>query len=152
VELTAGAPEVRLPGSMPSAWAVPFRHPAAWKPVVVVSAWPTIRPELLTAIGSTSTPPLGSAGSLVTVLPLIVKPTSPWLEPNPVIRPLSLMEVKAGLLTRFWSPSCAPRSVGVALSGHSTAVWLPVANDVAEPTMSALPLIASGADWELAFA
>jgi hypothetical protein len=51
---------------MPSAWAVPFCHSAAWKGVVVVSAWPTIRPELLTAIGSTSTPPLGSAGSLVT--------------------------------------------------------------------------------------
>jgi len=30
---------------------VPFCHPAAGKSDVVVSAWPTIRPELLTAIG-----------------------------------------------------------------------------------------------------
>jgi hypothetical protein len=40
----------------------------------------------------------------------------------------------------------------VALSGHSTAVALPVANDVVEPTASALPLIASEAELELAFA
>jgi hypothetical protein len=53
---------------------------------------------------------------------------------------------------RVPDPGDVPKSVGVALSGHSTAVALPVANDIAEPTASALPLIASGAELELAFA
>jgi hypothetical protein len=89
----------------------------------------------------------------VTVLPWIVKPASPcpW-EPRTVIRPLSLMEVAAGGVDRVLDPGKVPKSVEVALSGHSTAVALPVANDVAEPTASALPLIASGAELELAFA
>jgi hypothetical protein len=107
---------------------------------------------LLTAIGSTSTPPLGSAGRLVTVLPWIVNPASPCpSEPKAVIRPLSLTEVASGETTVFWMAGSAPRLTGVLLSGHSTAVMVPVVSDPVKPTTSAALLMALGLASEVRF-
>src|ERR1700678_4522229 len=142
--LIASASEIRPPGSVPSRVIVPFCHSTATGSLLVVSAWPTIWPASLTAAGRPSTPPLGSRGSMVTVLPWIVNGFSPWpLEPSPMIRLLSLTPVATGLLRAPIAGRYA-RLVGVLLSGHSTGVVTLLVEDWEEPAMSSAVLIPAG--------
>src|ERR1700722_4746862 len=141
--LTASASDVMLPGSIPSDLIVPFCHSTATGSLVVVSASPTITPESLLPAGRPSTPPLGSSGSIVTVLPWTVNGFSPLLVPYPAIRLLSLIAVAFGL-RREESPGRVPRLVGVLLFGHRSGVVMLLVEDWEDPATPSVALIPAG--------